>query len=86
MANLWGSRGGRMSKALHQPSESEGFALTTALTMHWANKTDNCHPLFYDTVGKVVERMRRTNTSPNIPRRETWTTGWLAAPATSMDR
>ena len=53
-ANLFSNRGGRASKAMHVPSDSESLALTTALVMYWTWRTDNTHPSFYLKVASEV--------------------------------
>ena len=61
MANLFRNRGGRRSKATHVPSDSEGFALATALTMYWCKQTDNTHPMFYDVVASETKHAKGTS-------------------------
>ena len=56
--NIFRSRGGRASKSAHVPADSEGFALATALSMLFADETDNTHAMFYLMISNEVKRLR----------------------------
>ena len=58
--SLHGRFGGKRSKKLHQPAESEGFALAVGCAMHWCKLRNSAHPDFFKLVAEKAKELECT--------------------------